>query len=324
MKTLTTCGVFKSIFLLLSLFYVNNAIAILPVAACHSICSAANHNNLPPGSVCAHLNDQLIYYRLSGSGKVTFIFSSGTGYPTAQWYQSKIAPAAAKISRVFTYDRLYTFNSCPNKNNYMPNTALNVAHRLHRLLKQQHINPPYILVGHSFGGLYMLLYARLYPNQVAGLLLMDPTSSEGPTPLPKASLPVLRRLGNPQNPVPENPLYNELIGQLPSYVQMDKAQPLLRKIPLIVMYATKHCLPPQMVKSQGPFCMTKQEEHNHVLEEKKIYNMSNIHKFIRVDGLHDSFFSSEKHKQVLKALHSIYKMSQARFKRLTIPKAFGN
>ena len=69
----------------------------------------------------------------------------------------------------------------------------------------------------------MLLYAREHPNEVAGLLLIDATSSSGPTPLPEKALPILKRKGNPQNYVAANPLYNEGIGQLPSYLQIRKS-----------------------------------------------------------------------------------------------------
>ncbi|MCP4473078.1 MAG: alpha/beta fold hydrolase [Gammaproteobacteria bacterium] len=253
---------------------------------------------------------------MSGRGKVTMLFASGTGLPSTIWSQANLTTAVSHVAKTFTYDRLYTFNSCANKNNYLPNTAIDVVHRLHRFLQQQQIKPPYILVGHSFGGLYMLLYAKLYPQQVAGLLLLDPTSSAGPTPLPKKALPILRRVGNPQNPTPTNPLYNELIGQYPSYLQVANAPPLERKIPLIVMYATKHCLPKGITQSSVPYCMTAKQEHNHFLEQKKIYNMSDYHKIIRVNGEHNSFFTHEKHSQMVKAFDEIMTMAKPRAKLL--------
>ncbi len=279
------------------------AYAKLPLSPCHSVCQ----RKLPSETNCVRVGKQIIYYRLSGQGKPTMIFSSGTGFSADDWFESDIAKEMAKKTQVLTYDRLYTFNSCPNNNNYMPNTAQDVVNRLRRLLKNEKISPPYILVGQSFGGLYMLLFAREYPADVAGLVLMDATSSSGPTPLPKKALPILKRQGNPQNPAPTEQLYNEVIGQLPSYLQIKKTPPLPKDMPLIVMYATKHCLPKSLTEGKL-FCMTKQEEANHVKQQLKIYNMSNNHFLYKVIGPHMSFFDKSKHAIVMKALHQILRM----------------
>lgn len=162
----------------------------------------------------------------------------------------------------------------------------------------------YILVGQSFGGLYMLLYAHAHPKEVAGILLMDATSSVDPTPLPKKSLPILKRNGNPQNYVATNPLYNEGIGQLPSYLQIRKSKPLPKDVPLVVMYATQHCLPKSWTNGKL-ICMTKAEEENHIKEQLAIYHMSENHAQYRVDGSHMSFFDSKYHNIVMRSLNRL-------------------
>lgn len=277
--------------------------AKLPHASCHSTCKKASLHN---GS-CVRVNNELLYYRTSGKGGPVMIFSSGTGFPANGSFNAGIASAMARKIRVLIYDRLFTFNSCPNFNNYMPNTAQVVVNRLRRLLRKEHIKPPYILVGQSFGGLYMLLFAREYPSEVAGLVLMDATSSAGPTPLPEKALPILKEQGNPQNPSPTEQLYNEAIGQLPSYLQVRKAPKLPKHMPLVLMYATKHCLPISLTGGKL-FCMTKQEEAAHVKEQLKIYNMSNNHVLYKVKGKHMSFFDKSKHAEVMRALNQILRM----------------
>ena len=89
----------------------------------------------------------------------------------------------------------------------------------------------------------MLQYARHYSQEITGILLLDASSDAGPTPLPKAAIPILKKLGNPQKPDPDNFLYDEMIGQLPSYIQAQQAPSLPKNIPVIVLSASRHCLP---------------------------------------------------------------------------------
>src|SRR5947208_13909012 len=58
----------------------------------------------------------------------------------------------------------------------MPRTADRIVDELHRLLQQAAIPPPYVLVGHSFGGLTMPLFAARFPEEVAGMVLVDPVA----------------------------------------------------------------------------------------------------------------------------------------------------
>lgn len=293
----------------------NNCFAVMPKANCKSICletasTSKLKKQLPSGAHCARLKNITLYYRTMGNGNPTIIFSSGTGFSADDWYRTGIPNKLAEKMRVFTYDRIFTFNSCPNVNNFMPVTALDVVNQLHQLLIQEKIKPPYILVGHSFGGLYMLLYARMYPQEVAGLLLMDPTPDIGPTPLPKEAKTILKILGNPQNPNPDDQLYNEMVGQLPSYLQIKQAPPLQKQIPLVVIYATKHCLPIAWTKKL--MCMTPSQEEEHKKREIAIYNMSDLHELIRVNEEHMSFFSKENYPTVIKAFNSILELTASR------------
>ncbi len=295
----------QSALFLLLLNIVFFAYAKLPQPECSSICE----DNKEPKASCARVDGQLIYFRLLGKGNPTIVFSSGTGFSVDDWIKTGIPKEISKENDVFLYDRLYTFNSCKNFNDYMPNTANDVVNRLRKLLKQEQVNPPYILVGHSFGGLYMLHFAKLHPDEVAGLLLLDATSSAGPTRLPKKAIPILKKQGNPQNPTPTDQLYNEIIGQLPSYIQTKEAPPLFRKIPLVVMYATEHCLPESLTDGKK-FCMTKQQEEDHLSQQINIFNMSDNHLLIQVNGGHNSFFENAKRLQVIKALNKVIEMGK--------------
>jgi pimeloyl-ACP methyl ester carboxylesterase len=93
-----------------------------------------------------------------------------------------IAPAVARDSRVCVYDRAGGgWSDLPTDHKTPSPTGLDT------LLDRGHIPGPYVLTGHSFGGLYVLTFAATYPDQVAGLVLLDSTAPvPGPVPPTKA------------------------------------------------------------------------------------------------------------------------------------------
>jgi pimeloyl-ACP methyl ester carboxylesterase len=84
-----------------------------------------------------------------------------------------IAPAVAARTRVCVYDRAGRGWSEPPAS---PQDAILIATDLHALLHRGAVPGPYVLAGHSFGGLYVLAYADRYPDEVAGLVLVDSTN----------------------------------------------------------------------------------------------------------------------------------------------------
>jgi pimeloyl-ACP methyl ester carboxylesterase len=81
-----------------------------------------------------------------------------------------VQSAVAATTRVCAYDRAGLGWSDPGPT---PRDARQVVHELHTLLDRAAIAPPYVLVGHSIGGMYVRVYAAQYPNEVAGLVLVD-------------------------------------------------------------------------------------------------------------------------------------------------------
>jgi len=106
-----------------------------------------------------------------GHGSPTVIFGAGLGDQIRAW--AMVQPAIAKVTRACSYDRAGLGFSDPSGR---PGTAANAVDDLHRLLMATAIKPPYILVGHSLGGLYMQLFADGYLSEVAGMVLVDPVS----------------------------------------------------------------------------------------------------------------------------------------------------
>jgi pimeloyl-ACP methyl ester carboxylesterase len=109
--------------------------------------------------------------RLEGQGSRTVILEAGLGDTLEVWkeVQGKIA---AGCSRTLSYNRAGYIGSDPAAG---PRDSATVVAELRAELKRRNIGPPYVLVGHSLGGLYMQYFARNYPKEVAGLLLVDST-----------------------------------------------------------------------------------------------------------------------------------------------------
>ena len=106
----------------------------------------------------------------TGNGSPTVIFDSGLGDRDRVW--GLVQPAIAAETRACSYDRAGLGFSDPSPK---PRTSTNIVDDLHRLLQAAHIKPPYVLVGHSLGGMNIKLYAETYPWEVVGMVFVDPS-----------------------------------------------------------------------------------------------------------------------------------------------------
>jgi len=121
----------------------------------------------PPGRMVG-LGTHRLHVLEKGSGPVTLLLEAGLMSTVLSW--SGLQQELAKSYRVVSYDRAGLGWSDLGP---MPRTSGLIVEELHRMLAQAGIAPPYILVGHSFGGLIMPLFAAQYPQEVIGLLLVD-------------------------------------------------------------------------------------------------------------------------------------------------------
>ena len=111
-----------------------------------------------------------------GSGTPAVVMEAGAGDFSLTW--TLVAPAIALTNQVCVYDRAGFGWSEPSPN---PRLARNQIAELHALLQKAGIAPPYILVGHSMGGVLVRVFAHLYPAETAGLVLVDPSHEEQKT-----------------------------------------------------------------------------------------------------------------------------------------------
>jgi pimeloyl-ACP methyl ester carboxylesterase len=112
-------------------------------------------------------------YKLSGSGKPSIILESGAGDDMTEWESS--LSYFEQYSQVFTYNRA-GFKGSDSQNKQR--NAKTIVIELRELLKEVNLPPPYILVGHSLGGLYMRVYANTFPDEVSAVIQIDSTPSE--------------------------------------------------------------------------------------------------------------------------------------------------
>jgi len=107
---------------------------------------------------------------VGGQGSPAVVFEGGFGAGIASW--SRVQKDVAAFAQTVSYDRAGLGQSDPGPK---PRSAKQIATELHVALQKAGIKPPYVMVGHSFGGIYVRVFADMYPNEVAGLVLIDPS-----------------------------------------------------------------------------------------------------------------------------------------------------
>ena len=140
------------------------------------------------------VNGRSIHFECKGTGSPTVVLQSGYGNAGDIWSLTDttspaVAPALAKTNRVCTYDRpgsmitttraggtltlADTAQRSRSDSAPMPRDPTDVVTELHDLLAAADVPGPYVLVGHSLGGTFDLLYARTYPYEVSALVIVD-------------------------------------------------------------------------------------------------------------------------------------------------------
>ena len=150
-------------------------LAVLAVAAVgggyQTVREEVDANAYPMTGQLIDVGGHRLHLNCTGSGSPTVVLQPGGGdFSSAMAW---IAPAVAAHTRVCAYDRAGRGWSEPAAS---PQDANQIATDLHTLLQRAHVPGPYVLAGHSFGGLYVLTHADRYPNDVAGMVLIDSTN----------------------------------------------------------------------------------------------------------------------------------------------------
>lgn len=126
-----------------------------------------------PGATTGTVAGRSVEFALEGEGTPVVVFENGLG-ATLDWW-AKVWPDTVAESRALAYNRAGHGRSDASM---LPRDGAQVVEELRALLRARDLPPPYVLVGHSLGGLYMQLFARQYPADVAALVLVDSTHSD--------------------------------------------------------------------------------------------------------------------------------------------------
>ena len=185
-------------------------LALASVGATYAnIASTGDRATLAAPGKLYDVNGHRLHLDCHGHGSPTVVLSNGLGGVSAGW--ARIASPVAATTRVCAYDRA---GQGWSEDAASPRDGVQSAEELHTLLEKAGEHGPYLLVGHSTGGTYAITYAARYPDQVAGLVLLDSSSPEQFTRMPAFSgqykmmmrptyslMPTLSRLGAGQIPV---------------------------------------------------------------------------------------------------------------------------
>ena len=128
---------------------------------------------MAPGELVDVGGGRRLYSVVKGVGAPAVVFESGFAATSLNWMQ--VQDAVAEVAQTVAYDRGGLGWSAGVSS---ARTPAKIAEELRVMLRVAGIPPPYVLVGHSFGGLVMRRYALDFPEEVAGVVLVDPMRTE--------------------------------------------------------------------------------------------------------------------------------------------------
>lgn len=227
------------------------------------------------------IDNAVIYSEYHPNSKATFrgtiVFENGAAETTEEWTKNQsFFHCVNQYGGIFLYDHNGLGKSPPDLSTSVENpiTAKLINDKLMALLRKRHIRPPYILVAHSYGGLYVGYFARKYPNLVKGVLMVDPTPNNFEYPdHGMANLQPLTKLAQKisnkemydkysykkaikHNTIPAEVVYH-MLGFEQTKEQINQLPPLSKNIPIIVLSSSwmeKH----NLIKSGDWYEMQKQ------------------------------------------------------------------
>lgn len=169
--------------------------------------------------------------RCEGAGSPTVVLDAGAGDTLATW--EWVMPDVRKLTRVCAYDRAGLGKS---ETGPKPRTSERIVGELRELLVRARVRPPYVLVGHSFGGLNVRLFASRNPDGVAGLVLVDATPEDYPEMEATLHSPSEREKMRTSRAIAPPAFTDELLGMAASAASV-RAAHVASRLPVVILTA---------------------------------------------------------------------------------------
>jgi len=155
-------------------------ILLLGTAIAGAIARSNLSNKYPAPGQQVDMGGYTMHINCIGQGSPTVLLEAGKGDFSLTW--THVQPEIAKSTRVCSYDRAgYGWSEASP----YPRTASTEVEELHTLLVNASVQGPYVLVGHSLGGMLVRMYAHEHPDEVVGMVLVDSLHEEFPNRLPE-------------------------------------------------------------------------------------------------------------------------------------------
>lgn len=189
-----------------------------------------------PSKQLATVHGESIEHVCAGTGPASVVLVNGAGGPIEGWF--KVFGPLTEFSKAFAYNRPGVGGSTEPS---VPQCGSHMVGSLRSLLRVAGVTPPYVLVGHSLGGLIVNLYARRHPSEVGAVVLLEATSPSDPADLAKHENRIQRSIRRAIEWIsPSNP--NAETRHVPTTVSELRAAPAFPAVPLFVITGGKSAM----------------------------------------------------------------------------------
>jgi len=186
-----------------------------------------------PNSHATLIEGQMFRFAKSGRGSPSIVLLAGAGGQLDSWY--KLYPDIEQLGTVFIYDRPGVGASPKPREAQYGET---VIAQLRQLLQAAGVEPPFVLVGHSFGALHANLFAREFADEVAGVLFLEATAPDDVTGLKQFQAPWQRAFIRLLDRVAPRDAFDEIRHQLETVRDIAEA-PAFPPVPVTVVSGGK-------------------------------------------------------------------------------------